>query len=117
MGTTDEEAIKQDGQVPFLSDVADEQADWDAEEHDYVPVYEHTACNGKGCEGCGWVGTAPLDEPKRPQTTEERERLEAEEQEGIRNGTVVETHRYGRGVQPCGLVHPPTEHCGHGGGQ
>lgn len=68
MGTMDEKEIQEDDRAPFLSDVDAEQADWDADEQ-----YEHTACNGEGCDGCGGVGRAPVGEPgPHPHYDEER---------------------------------------------
>lgn len=77
MGTTSEVIIAQgkapndkDSHPPFVSDVDAEQADWEGDEELVYPLaadttyrleYHHDACQGKGCEGCGWVGKAPLD--------------------------------------------------------
>jgi hypothetical protein len=79
MGTTSEALIaagmapNNDGPRPFVSYVDEEQAEWDADDE----------------QECG--------EPKARNRIADTERREAEDQEGIRNGTVVETNRYGSG--------------------
>lgn len=86
MGTTSEVIIAQgqapndDRPEPFVSDVDAEQADWEEDDDD------------------GDYG------PPKPQTTIANvEQAEAEDQEGIRNGTIIETHRYG---PPVNHEHP-----------